>query len=127
MTKDIQRMGLATFVRWEKIDEWCRRWAKDYFGDHADAEAERDEEDFGIGIVGLKEEDKGAFSELFVKYDEDGDYDPEEEFETGDSRALLPVRITIGIMNAFAGELGLKRVGKALANYNGVYFMENEQ
>lgn len=124
---DTQKMGAASFVKWELVDEWCSRWAKEYFGDRADAVAERDEDDFDIRILGLEEKDKVAFSELFYQYDKDGDYDPEEEFETGNRYATLPSSISICVLSKFADELGMKKIGHAVAIYSGVYFMENER
>lgn len=126
MINEIQTMGSAVFAKWDKLDAWCCKWAKEYFGNHADAVTERDEEDFCIAISGLRKEDFEAFSTLFVQHDKYGYYDPEEEFETGIKYAVLPVCISIGVMNKFAGKLGLTHIGHAVANYNGVYFMENE-
>lgn len=123
----IQRMGTAAFVEWNRVDNWCNRWAKVYFGNHAKAYAERDGDDLGINITGLMEQDREAFFNLFAKYDKEGDYEPETEFQTGENYAVLPTCITLAVLDEFAEEMKLRMIGNATALQSGVYFMENER
>ena len=120
-------MGTAAFVEWNRVDNWCNRWAKVYFGNHAKAYAERDGDDLGINITGLMEQDREAFFNLFAKYDKEGDYEPETEFQTGENYAVLPTCITLAVLDEFAEEMKLRMIGNATALQSGVYFMENER
>lgn len=118
-------MGQCAFMIWPEIDAAVNRWAKSYFGPHAHAEGGRDQSDFEVNVRNLLPSDLEKFSALFERYDIDKDYDPADEFETGESQVVLPCIISRGVMQeAIPGE-GVHAIGTAIAVYDGVFFMEH--
>lgn len=118
-------LGKSIYVKWDNLDAAINNWAREYFGSHVHANGSRDEDSFGIDLLGLKADDFKAFNKLYEEYDKEQDYDPEFDFEHDSELACtLPSAVSLGIMpRVFAGE-GLLTYGTAVATYDGVFFTE---
>ena len=118
-------LGKSIYVKWDRLDFAVNNWAREYFGSHVFAIGSRDEDSFGIDLLGLKADDFKAFNKLYEEYDKEQDYNPEFDFEHDSTLvSTLPSVVSLGVMpQVFAGE-GLLTYGTAVETYDGVFFSE---
>lgn len=120
-------LGNSMFLAWEDIDVALDRWARGYFGEHAEGVGSRDEDDFEVSLGGLTPDDYEKYVALFEAYDKEKDYEPDDEGTFGDYGTILPSEMTKRLMVDILRESGLKSYGTALATYDGVFFMEHDR
>ena len=121
----MKQFPVSIKTEWKELDKILLAWAKSYFGPHANAEGERDESYWYIGLKHLLPSDREKFDALFEKYDSNQDYEPDMEWSST-YYCALPEEISNCILFSYAG-FPFDR-GQAFADYSGVIFLpEDEQ
>lgn len=132
----ITEAGQAIFVEWEKLDALAQNWAHRYFPNNGELKVsvEREGLSFSLLMQNLSDEDYEKYKALFTAYDDSGDYDASEEFDTVSS--YLPGTVSMHILaplceNQCGGVFGAGDtlpasfdLHTAVATEHGVFFME---
>ena len=121
----IQDTGRSFYIPWDGLDALALAWARKVFGDHAEGEMECDGTACYIVVHGLHSADYESYKVFYEKYDSAKDYDPEDEFETGERNTVFPETVTLGILSEELLQYNCIQAAQMIATYSGVFFLEN--